>query len=115
MYARLRRLVFLLMAVGWAVPAHADPLVLFLINTAREILTAAAKRAPAQAVALPEAPQTYAGTAVRPADLRRVIDASFVYLSERQRGEVFESLHGMLLDPKLAGTRAALIEYFMHK
>lgn len=115
MDARLSRFAIVFLAACWSAPAQADPLVMFLFSAAREILTSAVQRSPAQTDPLPEVSQTYPGTAVRPADLQRVVEESFGYLSERQRREVFDSLHGMLLNPKLAGSRAALIEYFMHK
>ncbi len=113
----LRRTVFLFFAAGWPLAASADPLVFFLMSAAKEIAASViAKSASAPAtVRLPAPAETYPGTAVEPATLRRIIDESFGYLSSAQRREVFESLNAMLLDPKLGANRAALIEYFLHK
>jgi hypothetical protein len=87
------------------------------MSAAREIAFSAFKKAVAQAqvAPVPVPAATYPGTAVEPETLRRVIDDSFTYLSSTQRGEIFESLNTHLLDPKLGPTRAALIEYFLHK
>ena len=74
------------------------------------IIKAVARPAP-----LPLPAVTYPGTAVEPETLKQVIDESFTYLSSSQRGEIFDSLNAMLLDPKLGHTRATLIEYFLHK
>ncbi len=99
--------------------AQADPLVFFLMSAAKEIASRAIQKAvkeQARIAALPVAPPpTYPGTAVEPKTLRRVVHESFVYLSSSQRNEIFESLNELLLDPKLGGNRAALIEYFLHK
>jgi len=113
----LRWIAFLIFASGWTIPAHADPLVFFLMSAAREIASAAiAKGASDPSPVTPVvAATTYPGTAVEPETLRRVIDDSFSYLSSAQRGEIFASLNEMLLDPKLGPTRATLIEYFLHK
>jgi hypothetical protein len=113
----LRRLAFLSFIAAWPCAASADPLVFFLMSAAKEIAFSAVKNAAATAqAATPAAPAaTYPGTAVEPETLRRVIDDSFSYLSSTQRGEIFESLNTMLLDPKLGPTRATMIEYFLHK
>ena len=114
--ACLRRTAFLFFAALWSLPAQADPIVFFLMSVAREMVTTAMmKPSPPVVVPLPEAPGTYSGTAVRPDDLRRIVDESFVYLSSSQRAEVFDSLHAKLLDPNLGISRATLIEYFVHK
>lgn len=87
------------------------------MSAAREIASAVAAR-PAPEVRplpLPAPAATYPGTAVEPETLRQIVNDSFGYLSSAQRREVFESLNEMLLDPKLGGQRAALIEYFLHK
>lgn len=115
----LRRSLFLLFVVLWPAMAQADPLVFFLMSAAKEIASRAIEKAmteQARIAALPVAPPpTYPGTAVEPEKLRRVVQESFVYLSPSQRTEIFDSLNEMLLDPKLGGNRAALIEYFLHK
>jgi hypothetical protein len=116
----LRRSVFLISLGLWPVVAQAaDPLVFFLMSAAKEIASRAIESAlaeQARVAALPVAPPpTYPGTAVEPETLRKVVNDSFVYLSLSQRAEIFDSLNAMLLDPKLGGNRAALIEYFLHK
>ena len=58
---------------------------------------------------------TYPGTTVEPELLRRVINESFAYLSQSRRDEIFDSLNAKLLDPSVAGTRAALIEFFLDR
>jgi hypothetical protein len=52
---------------------------------------------------------------VRPQYLRRLIDDSFLYLSDSQRDEIFESLNKALLDPRNAAVRGSMIEYFARK
>ena len=113
----LRRFAFLLVFAGWSATAQADPLIFFLMSAAREIAFKAVTNAAnaAQAPVVPVPATTYPGTAVEPETLRRVIDDSFTYLSSSQRGEIFDSLNTMLLDPKLGPSRATLIEYFLHK
>ena len=113
---RLRQaaLCVLLGALAW--PAYAlDPILMFLLSAAQEIASAAAKR---NAAAPPTAPlplpsTAYAGTTVEPAQLRRLVHESFTYLSEAQRGEIFESLHAVLMDPKNAAVRGTTIDYFV--
>jgi hypothetical protein len=115
----LRRIAFLLAVAACPGTANAaDPLVFFLMSAAREIAFSAIAKAAAAAAAeraAPVLPTNYPGTAVEPETLRRVIDDSFTYLSSDQRGEIFDSLNTMLLDPKLGPTRATMIEYFLHK
>jgi hypothetical protein len=89
---------------------------MFLIGMARELIESHAARAPAPpAASVPETSDAYPGTVVRPGHLRRLIDECFLYLSAKQRGEIFDALHGALLDPKNAAVRGAMIEYFAHK
>jgi hypothetical protein len=115
----LRRLAFpffLATCALWPAAASADPLVFFLMSAAKQIAAAAVSAAAKPGVAPAAAPAThYPGTVVEPETLRRVINDSFTYLSTDQRDEVFESLNTMLLDPKMGPTRAAMIEYFLHK
>jgi len=117
MYPALRRTAFLFFIAAWPPAANADPLIFFLMSAAKEIATSAIEKAASAptVVRLPAPEATYPGTTVEPAILRRIIDDSFGYLSSSQRGEVFDSLNTMLLDPKLGSSRAALIEYFLHK
>jgi len=56
--------------------------------------------------------KTYPGTLIEPEQMRRLIDDSFLYLGDRQRQEIFDSLNAELLNPKNAAVRGAMIEYF---
>jgi len=111
----VKAVVFVLL-LGLAAPAPAiDPLLMFLLSVAREVIFAAARQ---HAAASPEpvaAVTAYPGTEVEPAHVRRLIDEGFSYLSSAQRAEVFDSLHGELMNPKNAAVRGSMIEYFAHK
>lgn len=93
----------------------ADPILMLLINLGRDMIEAREK---AQIRAAPEPepqiawPETYPGTTVTPGLVKRLIDDCFDYLSSGQRGELFEQLNTVLLDPKNALMRASLIEHF---
>lgn len=113
MRAWLCRTAFLFCAGALPGSAYAvDPILMFLIGAARQALEARATASVQAAPASGAAAKNYPGTTVEPDQLRQLIDASFGYLSERQRAEVFDSLHAALMDPKNAPRRAALIEYF---
>jgi len=116
MHAWLCRTVFLFCAGTLSGSVHAvDPILMFLIGAARQVLESqAAGPVPAPPSSSAELSH-YPGTPVEPGQLRKLIDESFVYLSERQRADVFDSLHATLLDRKNAGRRAALIEYFVDR
>jgi len=96
-------------------PAHADPIVMLLISLGRDLIEA---RVNSGVLPPPEAgpqivwPETYPGTTVTPGLIRRLIDDCFEYLSSDQRDELFAQLNTVLLDPKNAQVRAALIEHF---
>jgi hypothetical protein len=112
-----KAVVFVLL-LGLAAPAPAaDPLLMFLLSVAREVIFAAARRhAAAPPPPEPAAAVTaYPGTEVEPAHVKRLIDEGFTYLSAAQRAEVFNSLHGELMNPKNAAVRAPMIEYFAQK
>jgi hypothetical protein len=98
---------------AWAL----DPLLMLLIGIARDRMVASALEATRgqEAVAGEAFASVYPGTTVRPEQLQRLIDESFRYLSERQRGEIFAALHAELLKPKNAAVRGAMIEYFTEK
>ncbi len=109
------RIVLVFSAASWTGPAFAaDPVLMFLIGIARDMLVSAATR-PAPAEPLPPAAQTYPGTVVEPWQLRRLIDDSFTYLSSQQRRELFDSLNNVLLEPRNAAMRAPMIEHFVHQ
>lgn len=88
---------------------------MFLLSMAREAIFKAAREQAATPAEPPAAVATYPGTLVAPADLKRLIDESFTYLSQAQRQEVFDSLHAALMDPKNAAVRASMIEYFAER
>jgi hypothetical protein len=109
---KLLRRSFFLVLLAFALPVHAaEPLLMFLFGIVREVVSSApASAAPAAERA--QAPETYPGTTVPPATLRRLIDESFTYLSQAQRGEIFEALHAELLKPANVAVSAPLIEHF---
>ena len=92
--------------------AAADPILMFILSFARDMIEQHAARQAALPAPLPPIPEVYPGTLVEPKLVRRLIDDSFIYLSERQRVEIFDALHRTLMDPKNAVMRASLIEYF---
>jgi hypothetical protein len=86
---------------------------MFLFNWASNIVDSASQRAPHQPpIPESELEATYAGTSVRPEQLKRLIDESFTYLSDDQRQEIFDSLNRELIKPKNAAVRGPMIEYF---
>jgi hypothetical protein len=92
--------------------AAADPIMMFLMSLARDLIEQHAVRRHTMPPSPEPIPETYPGTLVEPKLLRRLIDDSFLYLSEPQRHEIFMALHETLMDPKNAALRASLIEYF---
>jgi hypothetical protein len=116
MIRRLQRVIVLSLLLGFAAPAAAaDPIVMLLLGIAREMVFNAVRErlmAPRE----PEPPAAlYPGTTVEPSYLRRLVDDGFGYLSGGQREEVFDSLHASLMDPKNAGVRASMIDYFAER
>jgi hypothetical protein len=111
-----RGVVFTLLFLGVAAPASADPVLMFLLGIARDMVIAHANspRTP-EALPMPDFGKVYPGTSVEPDVLRRLIDDSFLYLSSSQRREIFESLNAELLNPKNAAIRGTMIEYFAEK
>jgi hypothetical protein len=111
----LRRAGLCIALCAWSWPAHAlDPMLMFLLSAAREIIAAAAREhANAPVTPVPVPPERYPGTVVEPRELRRLIDECFGYLSDGQRQEIFDSLHARLMDPKNAAVRGAMIDYFV--
>ena len=105
----------ILFTLAYVRPAFAiDPMIMFLLNVARDAIEARenAKRAEPAPEPQIEWPETYPGTTVTPGLVKRLIDDCFDYLSARQRSELFGQLNLVLLDPKNALMRAALIEHF---
>ena len=107
----LGRSLFFAVLLALSFPVRADPLLMFLLSVAKEIATLP----PAQEPAPRALPQTYPGTTVEPAELRRLIDESFVYLSSAQRAEVFEALNAELVKPQNATLRGPMLEQFAHR
>ena len=116
MIRRLQRAIVLSLLLALAAPAAAaDPIVMLLLGIAREMVFNAVRER-LMAPSDPEPPPSlYPGTTVEPAQLRKLIDDGFSYLSRGQREEVFDSLHASLMDPKNAGVRASMIEYFAER
>ena len=113
-----RGILFTLLVAGLVAPAAADPILMFLIGIAREMVVnhanaPASERVPSQP--LPDFSLVYPGTSVEPKVLRQLIDDSFLYLSDGQRREIFDSLNAALLNPKNAAVRGSMIEYFAEK
>lgn len=109
--------LFTLLFAGVVAPASADPILMFLIGVAREMVISHGSnpRATREEVPLPDISKVYPGTSVEPDHLRRLIDDSFLYLSDGQRREIFDALHAALLNPRNAAVRGAMIEYFAEK
>jgi hypothetical protein len=110
-------LLFTLLFAGVVAPASADPILMFLIGVAREMVIShgTGSRADRPEAPLPDVTKVYPGTSVEPEHLRRLIDDSFLYLSDGQRREIFDALHAALLNPRNAAVRGAMIEYFAEK
>jgi len=114
-----RGVLFTLLFAGVVTPAAADPLLMFLLGVARDMVLAHAQtrgnRPVEPELPMPDFSKVYPGTSVEPEVLRRLIDDSFLYLSSSQRREIFESLNAALLNPKNAAIRGTMIEYFAEK
>jgi len=114
-----RGVLFTLLFAGVVTPAAADPILMFLLGIARDMVLNHAQmrdsypRVPEQP--MPDFAQVYPGTSVEPDVLRRLIDDSFLYLNSSQRREIFESLNAALLNPRNAAVRGTMIEYFAEK
>ena len=110
--------VFALLFAGLVAPASADPILLLLLGIARDMVISHAND-PTRLVPppqpMPDFARVYPGTSVEPEVLRRLIDDSFLYLSDGQRQEIFDQLNAALLNPKNAAVRGAMIEYFAER
>ena len=106
--------LFTLLLAGVVTPAAADPILMFLIGIARDMIITHAQRPrdPNEPVALPVMAKVYPGTTVPPEYMRRIIDESYSYLSDRQREEIFDALNAELMNPKNAAMRSAYIQFF---
>jgi len=108
--------LFTLLFAGVSTPAAADPIVMFLLGIARDMIVehATRPRLPAPEY-VPDMERVYKGTIVEPDHMRRLIDDSFPYLGDAQRKEIFDSLNGALADPKNTAVRGEMIQYFVDK
>ncbi len=109
--------VFTLLFAGVVTPASADPLIMFLLGVARDMVEAHANRTRSAPVPefTPDMTRVYPGTLVEPEHLQRLINDSFLYLTDAQRKEIFDSLNEALADPKNAAVRGVMIQYFVDK
>lgn len=113
MGSRVQQAVLCVLLGICAAPARAvDPMLMFLLSAAREVISAAARAQKAPATPLPVETTRYPGTSVEPDHLRRLIDECFTYLTGAQRREIFDSLHAALMDPRNAAVRGSMIDYF---
>lgn len=107
-----RSLVFALL-LGCALPARAaDPIVMFILGIARDMAIDYLAKLPPDKE--PDRP-VYAGTNIQHDTLRRLVDDSFLHLTEYQRNEVFEALHAELLKPSNTAFRGQIIEFFAER
>jgi hypothetical protein len=97
-----------------ALPARAEPVLMFLLGFARNLAESAHAARPRIEPA-PVATTAYPGTTVEPAILKRLIDDSFLYLSSDQREEIFQTLHAELMKPGNFAVRGPMIEHFAHR
>jgi hypothetical protein len=96
-------------------PAAADPILMLLMSIARNMVTSHAQKPDSEKLLdaqIFDQAKVYPGTLVEPDQIRRLIDDSFLYLGDRQRQEIFDSLNAELLNPRNAAVRGAMIEYF---
>jgi hypothetical protein len=110
--------LFALLSAGLVAPAAADPILMILMSIARNMVTHHAQKPDSEKrleVEIPDLSKYYPGTMVEPEQIRRLIDDSFLYLSDQQRTEIFDSLNAALLNPRNAAIRGTMIEYFSEK
>jgi hypothetical protein len=113
-----RGVLFTLLFAGLCSPAAADPILMLLMSIARNMVYHHAMKPDSEKrleVEILEPYKFYPGTMVEPEQIRRLIDDSFLYLTDYQRQEIFDSLNAELLSPKNAAVRGAMIEYFMDR
>ncbi len=112
---RCRRGVFITLLLATAAgAAHAtDPLTLFLLKMLRDQMATSVLESSINSIPSPAVnkPTPLAGVyGVTEAQLRSLVDAGFVHLTDAQRTEVYASLTRMLVDPKNALARPLIIE-----
>ena len=112
-----RGVLFTLLFAGLVAPAAADPIIMLLMSIARNMVSKHAEKPDSEKLLESQTftfnmAKVYPGTLVEPDQIRRLIDDSFLYLGDRQRQEIFDSLNAELLNPRNAAVRGAMIEYF---
>jgi len=110
--------LFTLLFAGLVAPVAADPILMLLMSIARNMVVNHAQKPDSEKLLenrVIDTAKYYPGTLVEPDQMRRLIDDSFLYLGDRQRQEIFDSLNAELLKPNNAAVRAAMIEYFIDR
>jgi hypothetical protein len=113
-----RGVLFALLSAGLVAPAAADPILMILMSIARNMVTNHAQKPDSEKLLEGQTfnlANVYPGTLVEPDQIRRLIDDSFLYLGDRERQEIFDTLNAELMNPKNAAVRGAMIEYFTDK
>jgi len=107
-------------ALAQPLPARAaDPLLMFVLGFAKNLIESSLQENKAQRgaeanVALPApAPVAKAPASMDQSDLRALIDESFVYLSRAQRAELLAGLEKALADPANSAYREAILNQFV--
>lgn len=94
--------------------AAADPLLMFLLGFAQNLLTSSLQeRRPVDTTPAPPAPMPKSPANMDAADLRAVVDESFGYLSRAQRAELLAGLDRALSDPANAPYKQAILAQFI--
>jgi len=110
-----RGALFTLLFAGLVAPAAADPVLMILMSIARNMVSNHAQKPDREKMLEGQSfdmAKVYPGTLIEPEQMRRLIDDSFLYLGDRQRQEIFDTLNAELLNPRNAAVRGAMIEYF---
>ena len=107
-----RQFVLVLALALTSLSARADPVLMFLIGFAQNLIDSSASSKPAKATARAALPTTYPGTMVQPEHLQRLIDDCFTYLSQDQRAEIFEQLNAELLKPGNTLIAGDMVRFF---
>lgn len=115
---RLASIALVLVAALHAAPARAaDPLLMFMIGFAKNLIESAIEAnaaKPAAPVILPApAPPPKAPARMDEAELRALVDESFAYLTPAQRAELLAGLDKALSDPANAPYRDAIVTQFV--
>lgn len=116
--ARFSSLILVLVLALPATAARAaDPLLMFMLGFAKNLLESAieanAAKSPAPAVIPAPAPPSKAPAQMDENDLRALVDESFGYLSSAQRAELLSGLEKALSDPANAPYREAILSQFV--